>query len=188
MKSILKLLAVATMTLSSSLTLSALEVGSEVEKFSANDDAGELWSIEEHLGKKNIVVYFYPAAMTGGCTTQACAYRDMSSELADADTIVVGVSGDSVNGLALFKQANQLNFPLLSDPNGSLAKLFGVPVRGGGSIEREVDGSLHTLIRGLTTSRWTYIIGKDGTIIYKNDEVKPGEDTANVLAALQANK
>lgn len=183
MKPSSKLLALFIMTLATSL--SALEVGTKVEAFAANDDTGEIWNAADHLGKKNIVVYFYPAAMTGGCTAQACAYRDFSTSLTEEDAIVVGVSGDSVNGLALFKQAHNLNFPLLSDPNGSLATLFGVPTRAGGSLEREVGGDIHTFFRGLTTSRWTFIIGKDGTVIYKNDEVNAREDTANVLEVLK---
>ncbi len=98
---------------------------------------------------------------------------------------VVGISGDSVNNLSLFKEAHNLNFPLLSDPNGSLAQLFGVPTRDGGSIEREVKGDMHTFFRNLTTSRWTFIIGKDGKVIYKNEEVDAREDTAAVLAVLK---
>ncbi|MBK1877518.1 peroxiredoxin [Pelagicoccus mobilis] len=183
MKSSLKLLSLLIMTLSSSL--SALEVGNDIEAFAANDDTGEIWNAADYLGEKNIVVYFYPAAMTGGCTAQACAYRDFSTNLSEEDAVVVGVSGDSVNGLSLFKQAHNLNFPLLSDPNGSLATLFGVPTRAGGSLEREVGGDIHTLVRGLTTSRWTFIIGKNGKVIYKNDEVKAKEDTATVLEVLK---
>ena len=116
--------------------ISGLDVGDQVGGFVANDDTGSLWSLHDHLGKRNIVVYFYPAAMTGGCTKQACAYRDRSAHLHELDAIVVGVSGDSVNNLKLFKQANQLNFTLLSDVDGSIARLFGVPIRDGGSIER----------------------------------------------------
>jgi len=166
-------------------SLNALEVGNEATPFAANDDSGEIWNAADYLGKKNIVVYFYPAAMTGGCTAQACAYRDFSSNLSAEDAVVVGVSGDSVNGLSLFKQAHNLNFPLLSDPNGSLANLFGVPTRGGGSLEREVNGDIHTFFRGLTTSRWTFIIGKNGQVIYKNDAVNAKEDTATVLEVLK---
>lgn len=169
------------------LTASAgLEVGSKVDPFIANADSGDLWQLSDHIGKKNIVVYFYPAAMTGGCTKQACAYRDQSSALNDADAIVVGVSGDSVNNLKLFKQANDLNFPLLSDADGSIAELFGVKVGyGSKSIERNIEGIMHTLTRGLTTARWTFVIGKDGKVVYKNDQVKATEDTATVLAELK---
>ena len=171
----------------SSLTASAgLEVGSDVDSFIANADSGDLWQLSEHVGKKNIVVYFYPAAMTGGCTKQACAYRDMSSSLNDVDAVVVGVSGDSVNNLKLFKQAHDLNFPLLSDADGSIAELFGVLTRAGTkSIEKEIDGIMHTLTRGLTTMRWTFIIDKSGKVVYKNDKVNPTEDTANVIAEIK---
>lgn len=162
-----------------------LEVGSKVDAFAANADSGDLWQLSEHLGKKNIIVYFYPAAMTGGCTKQACAYRDQSAALNGVDAVVVGVSGDSVNNLKLFKKANDLNFPLLSDANGSIAQMFGVATRDGGSIEREVDGIMHTLTRGITTMRWTFIIGKDGSIVYKNDDVKATEDTATVIEELK---
>ena len=162
-----------------------LEVGSKVNAFAANDDTGTLWQLSEHLGKKNIVVYFYPAAMTGGCTKQACAYRDQSAALNGVDAVVVGVSGDSVNNLKLFKQANDLNFTLLSDANGSIASQFGVATRDGGSIEREVAGIMHTLTRGITTMRWTFIIGKDGSIVYKNDKVKATEDTSTVIAEIK---
>jgi len=162
-----------------------LDVGSKVEPFSANDDNGQLWQLSEHLGKKNVVVYFYPAAMTGGCTKQACAYRDQSAALNEVDAVVVGVSGDSVRNLQLFKQVNDLNFTLLSDPNGSISKQFGVATRGGNAIEREVDGITHTLIRGITTMRWTFIIGKDGRVVYKNDKVQATEDTATVIAEIK---
>ncbi|MBH54651.1 MAG: peroxiredoxin [Opitutaceae bacterium] len=158
-----------------------LDVGSKVEPFAANDDNGLLWQLSEHLGKKNVVVYFYPAAMTGGCTKQACSYRDQSATMNEVDAVVVGVSGDSVSNLQLFKQVNDLNFTLLSDPNGSIAKQFGVATRGGNSIEREVDGITHTLSRGITTMRWTFIIGKDGRVFYKNDKVQATEDTATVI-------
>lgn len=185
MKKILQLLSLIAMTASTSLTTAALDIGSEIKNFAANDDTGEIWSAAEHIGKKNIVVYFYPAAMTGGCTAQACSYRDLSTSLDEADAIVVGVSGDSVKGLSLFKEAHNLNFPLLSDPNGSIASLFGVPTRDGGSLEREIGGKTHTLFRNLTTSRWTFIIGKDGKVVYKNEEVDAREDTATVLAVLK---
>ncbi len=185
MNKLLQLLALVSMTASASLSTAALDVGSELKNFAANDDTGEIWTAANYIGKKNIVVYFYPAAMTGGCTAQACSYRDYSTKLDEADAIVVGISGDSVNNLSLFKEAHNLNFPLLSDPNGSLAQLFGVPTRDGGSIEREVKGDMHTFFRNLTTSRWTFIIGKDGKVIYKNEEVDAREDTAAVLAVLK---
>jgi peroxiredoxin Q/BCP len=173
------------LSLFTSMAIAGIDVGSTVNGVVANDDKGNLWSLDEHIGKKNVIVYFYPAAMTGGCTKQACAYRDQSAALNDADAIVVGVSGDSVNNLKLFRETNGLNFTLISDIDGAIAKKFGVATRDGSSIEREVDGVMHTLTRGITTGRWTFVIDKAGKVIYKDDAVKATEDTANVLGLLK---
>lgn len=185
MKFIRYTIAFALISMIASLANAGLEIGATVGSFAANDDTGNLWSLDDHLGKKNVVVYFYPAAMTGGCTKQACAYRDQSSSLNDLDAVVIGVSGDSVNNLKLFKEAHGLNFTLLSDINGNIAKRFGVSTRDGGSIEREIAGVTHTLTRGITTMRWTFVIDKEGNVVYKDDAVKATEDTSNVIAQLK---
>jgi thioredoxin-dependent peroxiredoxin len=164
-----------------------LKVGDKAPSFSAPTDDGFTWDADKYLGKKFIVVYFYPAAMTGGCTAQACAYRDLQSDIDDADAIVVGVSGDNVEGLQLFKKANNLNFPLLSDKDGKIAKKFGVPTRDGGSITREIDGESFDLVRGVTASRWTFIIGKDGKIVYKNTDVDVTKDSREILDFIKNN-
>ena len=164
-----------------------LKVGDKVPGFEARADDGTTWNINDFIGKKNIVVYFYPAAMTGGCTAQACAYRDMSSNLQSEDAIVVGVSGDNVEGLQVFKKAHNLNFTLLSDESGNIAELFGVPTREGGTITREVNGKSIDLVRGTTANRWTYIIGKNGKIVYKNEEVNASQDSEDVLSFLKKN-
>jgi peroxiredoxin Q/BCP len=183
----LRLLALSAVVFPVLTASAALEVGDTVSPFAANADSGELWQLSEHLGQKNIVVYFYPAAMTGGCTKQACAYRDESAALNAANALVVGVSGDAVNGLALFKQVNALNFTLLSDPSGTIAELFGVATtHEARSLEREVNGVTHTLDRGVTTRRWTFVIGKDGTVVYKNDSVQAASDASEVLKVLKS--
>lgn len=164
-----------------------LDVGEKVPGFEAKADDGTTWNISDYVGEKNIVVYFYPAAMTGGCTAQACAYRDMSNNLQSENAMVVGVSGDNVEGLKVFKKAHNLNFTLLSDESGEIAELFGVPTRDGGTITREVDGKSVELIRGTTANRWTFIIGKNGKIIYKNEEVNASKDTEEVLSFLKNN-
>ncbi len=164
-----------------------LNVGDKAPEFQAKADDGSTWDLKNYVGNKYIVVYFYPAAMTGGCTKQACAYRDFKNEIASANAIVVGVSGDNVEGLKLFKKANDLNFPLLSDESGAIAKKFGVPTRDGGSISREVDGQNYDLVRGVTASRWTFIIDKEGKIIYKNTEVDASKDTQEILDFIKKN-
>ena len=163
-----------------------LKIGDKAPTFKAIDDQGKKWNSDGVVGEKVLVVYFYPAAMTGGCTKQACAYRDNKAKLSDLGIEVVGISGDEVVNLKYFKMAHDLNFPLLSDLDGSIAKKFGVPTKDGGEITREIDGEEKTLKRNVTTSRWTFAIGKDGKIIYKNTEVNATEDSENVLKAIQA--
>lgn len=164
-----------------------LKVGDKAPEFKAETDDGTTFDLKNHLGDKYIVVYFYPAAMTSGCTKEACAYRDFKTQINSANAMVVGVSGDSVDGLKLFKQANDLNFPLLSDEDGAIAKKFGVPVRDGGSITREVNGKEHELVRGVTASRWTFIIDKNGKIAYRDTEVDVTDDPQKVLDFIKNN-
>ncbi len=163
----------------------SLEPGDKAPVFTATDDNDQLWDISNYLGKKNIVLFFYPAAMTGGCTNQACAYRDNIDELTKLDAVVVGISGDEVNNLKLFKEAHDLNFPLLSDPTGEIAGKFGVPVSAGGSIQREVNDRKYTLTRGVTSKRWTFIVDKEGFIRYVNQSVNAANDSKNVLGFLK---
>jgi peroxiredoxin Q/BCP len=167
-----------------------LSVGDKAPAFSAPDDDGSTWDISKFLGNKYIAIYFYPAAMTGGCTKQACAYRDHKEELQSAGIEVIGISGDKIENLRLFKQAENLNFTLLSDEKGDIARAFGVPLSDGGAIKRTVEGTEHDLLRGVTAKRWTFIIGKDSKIIYKNEVVNAEKDTEEVLnfIKLQASK
>jgi peroxiredoxin Q/BCP len=90
----------------------------------------------------------------------------------------------------LFKKAENLNFTLLSDEKGDIAKAFGVPLTEGGVIKRNVGGTEFDLIRGVTAKRWTFIIGKDKKIIYRNESVSAEKDSEEVLnfIKLQASK
>lgn len=159
----------------------SLEVGNKIPLFSLPDENGNVWSVSNYIGVKTIVVYFYPAAMTGGCTRQACSYRDNHDQLEKEGIIVVGISGDETENLKVFRKAEQLNFTLLSDHDGKVARKFGVPVGDGGSIEREIDGKKIQLERGVTASRWTFIADKDGEIRYINRSANPQSDSQDVL-------
>ncbi len=188
--SIIKMMSLCLITVMVSvITVSAqnsvLEIGDAAPDFEAMTAEGEKWSSSNNIGESIFVVYFYPAAMTGGCTAQACSFRDNRSQLLDLGAEVVGISGDEVNNLRVFKHTNNLNFPLLSDPEGSIARSFGVPVRDGGMITREVDGEEVELRRTVTTSRWTFIIGRDGTVLYKDTEVDAEGDSEAVIAAIR---
>jgi thioredoxin-dependent peroxiredoxin len=163
-------------------TPKTVNVGDRIGVFNANSGEGELWALSEHLKPGQfLVVYFYPAAMTGGCTAQACAYRDASAERVKNKVEVVGVSGDAVNGLKVFKQVHNLNFSLLSDVNGLIAQRFGVPQRKGGSLVRTVNDKDITLKRGQSSSRWTFILNDQGKVVFKDTQVKAGQDSDKVL-------
>lgn len=159
-------------------------VGDPAPEFEAMTDEGEMWRSSDHEGGL-LVVFFFPAAMTGGCTAQACSFRDNRSQLVDMGAEVVGISGDQIRNLQIFRGTNNLNFPLLSDVDGSIARAFGVPVREGGTITREVDGEQVELTRTVTTSRWTFIIDEEGKIAYVDTEVDAAVDSEAVLAALR---
>lgn len=159
-----------------------LKVGDPAPVFEALDDAGKPWKSTDHVGKKTLVVYFYPADLTGGCTKQACGFRDDLAKLTDAGVEVVGISGDSVRNHQLFKKVEKLTFPLLADTEGNVAAAFGVPhVKEEKSIEREVDGKKEILVRTVTAQRWTFVIGKDGKIAAKNTKVTAAEDSQAIL-------
>lgn len=165
-----------------------LEVGDKAPSFSAMSDEGKMWNSDDYYYKDYVIIYFYPAAMTGGCTKQACSFRDNYEKIKDLNADVVGISGDEVENLKYFKMANQLNFPLLADPDGSIAEKFGVPLRDGGQIEREIDGNKVTLNRGVTSSRWTFVVDKEGSIIYKNTDVNPESDSQVVMNVIEKHR
>ncbi|MGH7492108.1 MAG: peroxiredoxin [bacterium] len=158
----------------------ALQVGDKAPSFVANDQDGNLWKFEDHLGKGYLVVYFYPAAMTGGCTKQACSYRDQKSGFDDMHVEIVGISGDPVRNLKYFQEAQQLNFTLLSDVSGEIATKFGVPIGNGGVITRSINGQDKNLERMVTASRWTFVIDPQGKVVYKDAEVNAAEDSQKV--------
>jgi len=163
-----------------------LQVGDAAPAFEALDEAGQKWKSADHVGKKYLVVYFYPGDFTPGCIRQAQSFRDNMNKLTDQGVEVIGISGDAVATHALFKQAQKINFTLLSDEDGSLAKKFGVPVGAGGQVKTK-DGADKpvTLKRAVTESRWTFILGKDGKILYKNTKVNPVDDSKQVAAFIE---
>jgi len=166
-----------------------VSLGEEVPNFTTLDQDSQKWTLKKELKKADyLVVYFYPVAFTGGCTAQACSYRDQKGELEAVGAQVVGVSGDKPETLELFALEHNLNFPLLSDESGAMAEIFGVPHGEGGTIQREIKGKTLDLERGTTIQRWTFIIDKEGKLIYKDSEVDAANDSGKVmkhLASLQ---
>lgn len=165
---------------------SAIDVGEAAPSFEAMDDSDATWKSSDHVGKKIIVVYFYPADMTGGCTAQACGYRDKMGSFSDDGVEVVGVSGDSVKNHQVFKKAHDLNFTLLADTDGKVAKAFGVPVTlGEKTVTKLIDGTETLLLRTATAKRWTFVIDRDGQIAYKDSAVNAKEDPAKIEAVIK---
>jgi len=162
-----------------------VQVGNKAPLFKTVDDSGEVWRLSDYVGKKILVLYFYPAAMTSGCTAQACAYRDDKNMLSALGAEVVGISGDKVENLKLFKQQHNLNFPLLTDDKGNIAKKYGVPFREGGVINKTIEGRKVALERGVTEKRWTFIIGLDGKIAYIDQNVDAANDSKKVIEAIK---
>ena len=129
------------------------KVGNLAPKFSLSDHEGNTVSLADFKGKSAVVVYFYPKAMTPGCTVQAQGLRDSAKALKGLNTVVLGISPDPVKKLAKFVERDELNFQLLSDEDHATADDYGAwgPKK---FMGREFDG----------THRTTFVIEADGTI------------------------
>jgi len=104
--------------------LQKLEIGDQAPSFGILDQDGKTVSLSDYLGKK-VIVYFYPAASTPGCTKEACDFNDNLNPLKAAGYHVLGISPDPIAKLAKFRDAQDLNFPLLSDLELEVHKLYG---------------------------------------------------------------
>ncbi len=103
-----------------------MKVGDVVDDFEAPDQQGRQRRLSELLAEGPLVLYFYPKAFTPGCTRESCHFRDMAAELRAAGGHAVGISADAVERQAEFDARHSLGFPLLSDPDRRLARMFGV--------------------------------------------------------------
>ncbi|NIJ04119.1 thioredoxin-dependent thiol peroxidase [Frigoribacterium faeni] len=101
-----------------------LEKGAAAPAFTLDDESGSPVSLSDFAGRR-VIVYFYPAASTPGCTTQACDFRDNINSLASSGYQVLGVSKDAPEALRRFKDEQGLNFPLLSDPELTVHEAYG---------------------------------------------------------------
>jgi len=151
------------------------KVGSAAPKFSLQDQVGNTVKLADFKGKSNVVVYFYPKAMTPGCTIQAQGLRDSAKALKGLNAVVLGISPDPVNKLAKFVERDALNFQLLSDEDHAVADSYGAwgPKK---FMGREFDGILRT----------TFIVGKDGKLKAVMDKFKTKDHHSELIAALKA--
>jgi peroxiredoxin Q/BCP len=143
-----------------------LKVGDKAPAFTSIDEEGKVFKSSDVVGKETLVLYFYPADFTGGCTSQACGFRDDIDKLKAKGVRVVGVSGDTVATHKLFKEDHKLPFTLLADEKAEVAKAFGVPHTVGAKTAKgkKQNGETIEVQRSATINRWTIIIDKGGKI------------------------
>jgi peroxiredoxin Q/BCP len=165
-----------------------VKVGDTAPTFESMDENGKTFKSSDVVGKKILVLYFYPADFTGGCTAQACGFRDDFDKLGK-NVAVIGVSGDSVATHKLFKAHHKLPFPLLADEKGAVANAFGVPVnKGGKSPTINEKGEKGLADRGVTIARYTIVIGLDGKVAAADQIGNAGGDAkriAEIVGKLQ---
>jgi len=132
------------------------KTGDKAPLIQGNDQDGKVWKLSDVVGKKLVLLYFYPKDDTPGCTKEACAFRDNISDLKKENIEVVGVSFDSLESHQKFISKYTLNFPLLADTDGKIAAAYGVKM---------ADKNM--------ARRVSFLIGLDGKIAHVTDNPKP---------------
>jgi thioredoxin-dependent peroxiredoxin len=149
-----------------------LAPGDKAPAFKLPDADGNTVSLADYKGRR-VVVYFYPAASTPGCTKQACAFRDSLQELDGAGIDVVGISPDKPEKLARFREAEQLTFPLLSDPERKVLTAYGA------YGEKKMYGKT---VQGVIRS--TFVVDENGKIAVAQYNVKAANTATNIQKLL----
>lgn len=134
-----------------------LGVGDTIPAFSLRDQNNSLISISDYIGKKILIIYFYPKDESRGCTKEACSFRDNYNEFTKAGTMVIGINSGSVDNHRKFMQNHQLPFTLLSDPENKVLKMFGVKTK-----------------FFFITGRETFVVDKSGKIVFTFDSFTNG--------------
>jgi peroxiredoxin Q/BCP len=149
-----------------------IPAGIPAPDFELLDDTNVPRKLSDFRGS-NVVLYFYPADDTPGCTKEACSFRDDYAAYQEANIVILGVSPDNVKSHQKFKKKFQLPFPLLVDEGHQVCDLYGVwgPKK---FMGREYEGVLRT----------TFLIDETGTIVKVFENVRPAEHSAEVLSAL----
>ena len=156
--------------------MSMPKLGNLAPAFTLRDQNGDDISLKDFRGKKHVVLYFYPKAMTPGCTAQACGLRDSLQSLEQSEAVALGVSPDPVARLKKFEEKEGLNFTLLSDEDHALADKYGV-----WGLKKFMGREFMGIIRT------TFIINKQGRLMRVMDKFKTKthhEDVAKFLAEL----
>ncbi|PDH34032.1 MAG: thioredoxin-dependent thiol peroxidase [OM182 bacterium MED-G28] len=157
--------------------MTALKIGSAAPAFSARDQNGNKVSLKDFKGKNHIVLYFYPKAMTPGCTVQACGLRDSKKELAELGAVALGLSPDPVSRLKKFENKEDLNFRLLSDEGHEIADKYGI-----WGLKKFMGREFMGIIRT------TFVIDNKGKLIHIMDKVRTKTHHDDVIKILKALK
>jgi peroxiredoxin Q/BCP len=153
----------------------AIDVGERVEDFELPDQDGTPRRLSTLLADGPVVLFFYPAAMTAGCTAEACHFRDLAAEFAAAGAQRVGISRDPVDKQRAFADRHHFDYPLLSDPDGAVASAMGV--------RRKLP------LGALSTRRVTLVIDTDRTVLdVIHDERNMTEHADRALTRLRARR
>ena len=149
-----------------------ISAGIPAPEFQLLDDTNTLRTLSDFRGK-NVILYFYPADDTPGCTKEDCNFRDDYSAYEKAGVVILGVSPDDVHSHVKFKNKFQIPFPLLADVDHKVCELYDVwgPKK---FLGKEYEGVLRT----------TFLIDGNGTIVKVFEKVRPAEHSAEVLSAL----
>jgi peroxiredoxin Q/BCP len=148
--------------------------GSKAPLFELSDESGKKVALKDLIGKKNLILYFYPKDMTPGCTTEACSFRDNIEGIRRFGAQVIGISGDSSESHRRFIDKHALNFPLLADVGNEVGKRYGV------YKEKSLYGR-----KFMGYERTTMVIDKNGIIRKVFPKVKVNGHTAEVINALK---
>lgn len=130
--------------------MKSIKPGDKIPNFSLPDQDGNMIDISDYLGKKQMVIFFYPQDGSLSCTREACYFRDLMDVFEEAEAEVIGISGQSVESHKRFALANNLKYRLLSDEKNEVRKLFGVP----------------SWMFGLIPGRVTYVIDREGKVVF----------------------
>ena len=153
----------------------SISIGDTCPSFSLQNQNGQTINIQEYIGSKNLIIYFYPKDNTPGCTKEACSFRDAMQDLNNLDCEVFGISADSVASHKKFANQFRLTFNLLSDIGNEVRKSFKVPAN----------------LFGLIPGRVTYIVNKEGEIVHIiNNQMNPDkhiEETIKTITSIAAN-
>ncbi|MBN2173995.1 MAG: peroxiredoxin [Bacteroidales bacterium] len=161
------------LTFSKKNNMNEIKIGSSIPSFTLTDQNGNLFDINSVLGKKNLVIYFYPKDDSPGCTAQACSFRDQFEVFKEAEAFIIGISGQSVKSHKKFAEKHRLSFTLLSDEGNKIRKQFGVP----------------TNLFGLLPGRVTYIADKTGKVIFVfNSQTNATKHVDEALRILKESK